>query len=107
MCVTEECACAGVSCPTCELWKGLAASCVGMAPDWLEPTVRPRQERPPLSCSGGCDPVWVHAAWTRPHGVFPLVCRTIVVLTQTLKPLPDDVTMTMKLLYFDDGVLSG
>ena len=40
-------------------------------------------------------------------GVFPFVCRTIVVLTQTLKPLPDDVTMTMKLLYFDDGVFSG
>jgi hypothetical protein len=29
--------------------------------------------------------------------------RTIVVLTQTLKSLPDDVMMTMKLLYFDDG----
>lgn len=28
--------------------------------------------------------------------------RTIVVLTQTLKPLPDDVMMTMKLLYYDD-----
>ncbi|CAG2226903.1 HOP1 [Mytilus edulis] len=28
--------------------------------------------------------------------------RTIVVLTQTLKSLPDDVMMTMKLLYFDD-----
>lgn len=29
--------------------------------------------------------------------------RTIVVLTQTLKPLPDDVMMTMKLLYYDNG----
>ena len=29
--------------------------------------------------------------------------RTIVVLTQTLKPLPDDVMMTMKLLYYDHG----
>lgn len=29
--------------------------------------------------------------------------RTIVVLTQTLKSLPDDVMMTMKLLYFDEG----
>ena len=29
--------------------------------------------------------------------------RTIVVLTQTLKPLPDDVMMTMKLLYYDQG----
>ncbi|CAI8028533.1 HORMA domain-containing protein 1, partial [Geodia barretti] len=28
--------------------------------------------------------------------------RTIVVLTQTLKPLPDDVMMTMKLYYYDD-----
>lgn len=28
--------------------------------------------------------------------------RTIVVLTQTLTPLPDDVMMTMKLLYYDD-----
>ncbi|ESO83255.1 hypothetical protein LOTGIDRAFT_197435, partial [Lottia gigantea] len=28
--------------------------------------------------------------------------RTIVVLTQTLKSLPDDVMMSMKLLYFDD-----
>ncbi|XP_064634240.1 HORMA domain-containing protein 1-like [Lineus longissimus] len=28
--------------------------------------------------------------------------RTIVVLTQTLKSLPDDVMMTMKLLYYDD-----
>lgn len=28
--------------------------------------------------------------------------RTIVVLTQTLKPLPDDVMMTMKLMYYDD-----
>ncbi|KAF0303075.1 HORMA domain-containing protein 1 [Amphibalanus amphitrite] len=28
--------------------------------------------------------------------------RTIVVLTQTLRPLPDDVMMSMKLLYFDD-----
>ena len=33
----------------------------------------------------------------------PSICRTIVVLTQTLKPLPDDVMMTMKLLYYDDG----
>ena len=31
--------------------------------------------------------------------------RTIVVLTQTLKPLPDDVMMTMKLLYHDNGEL--
>ena len=30
--------------------------------------------------------------------------RTIVVLTQTLKPLPDDVMMTMKLLYYDHGI---
>ena len=29
--------------------------------------------------------------------------RTIVVLTQTLKPLPDEVLMSMKLLYYDDG----
>ncbi len=29
--------------------------------------------------------------------------RTIVVLTQTLKSLPDDVIMTMKLLYYEDG----
>ena len=32
--------------------------------------------------------------------------RTIVVLTQTLKPLPDDVMMTMKLLYYDHGMYS-
>lgn len=32
---------------------------------------------------------------------------TIVVLTQTLRPLPDDVMMTMKLLYFDDGKCVG
>eukprot|EP00058_Branchiostoma_floridae_P022322 XP_002607812.1 hypothetical protein BRAFLDRAFT_199642 [Branchiostoma floridae] len=32
--------------------------------------------------------------------------RTIVVLTQSLKALPDDVMMTMKLLYYDDGRLS-
>ena len=31
------------------------------------------------------------------------LCSTIVVLTQTLKPLPDDVMMTMKLFYYDDG----
>ena len=31
--------------------------------------------------------------------------RTIVVLTQTLKSLPDDVMMTMKLLYYDDSKL--
>ena len=31
--------------------------------------------------------------------------RTIVVLTQTLKPLPDEVLMTMKLLYYDDGIV--
>jgi len=29
--------------------------------------------------------------------------RTIVVLTQSLQSLPDDVMMTMKLLYYDDG----
>ena len=29
--------------------------------------------------------------------------RTIVVLTQTLKPLPDEVLMSMKLLYYDDS----
>lgn len=28
-----------------------------------------------------------------------------MVLTQTLKPLPDDVMMTMKLLYYDDGTI--
>ncbi|XP_065645703.1 HORMA domain-containing protein 1-like [Hydra vulgaris] len=28
--------------------------------------------------------------------------RTIVLLSQTLSPLPDDVMMTMKLLYYDD-----
>ena len=28
--------------------------------------------------------------------------RTIVVLTQTLQSLPDDVMMTMKLFYYDD-----
>lgn len=35
------------------------------------------------------------------------VCRTIIVLTQTLQPLPDDVMMTMKLYYYDDGWLIG
>lgn len=30
--------------------------------------------------------------------------RTIVVLTQNLDSLPDDVMMTMKLLYYDDGL---
>ena len=29
-----------------------------------------------------------------------------MVLTQTLKPLPDDVMMTMKLFYYDDGKIS-
>ena len=29
--------------------------------------------------------------------------RTILVLVQTLRPLPDDVMLTMKLLYYDDG----
>ena len=29
--------------------------------------------------------------------------RTIIILTQTLEALPDDVMMTMKLLYYDDG----
>lgn len=29
--------------------------------------------------------------------------RTIVVLTQSLHSLPDEVMMTMKLLYYDDG----
>ena len=29
--------------------------------------------------------------------------RTIVVLTQTLQSLPDEVMMTMKLLYHEDG----
>jgi len=32
--------------------------------------------------------------------------RTIIVLTQTLQPLPDDVMMTMKLCYYDDGMLN-
>ncbi len=31
--------------------------------------------------------------------------RTIVVLTQSLQSLPDDVMMTMKLLYYDDGMV--
>ena len=30
--------------------------------------------------------------------------RTIVVLTQTLQSLPDEVMMTMKLLYHEDGM---
>ena len=30
--------------------------------------------------------------------------RTIIILTQTLESLPDDVMMTMKLLYYDDGI---
>ena len=30
--------------------------------------------------------------------------RTIILLTQTLDSLPDDVMMTMKLLYYDDGI---
>ena len=29
--------------------------------------------------------------------------RTVVVLTQSLQSLPDNVMMTMKLLYYDDG----
>ena len=29
--------------------------------------------------------------------------RTIVILTQTLKPLPDEVLMSMKLLYYDES----
>ena len=29
--------------------------------------------------------------------------RTIVVLSQSLQSLPDEVMMTMKLLYYDDG----
>jgi len=29
--------------------------------------------------------------------------RTIVVLTQSLQSLPDDVMMTMKLLYYDES----
>jgi hypothetical protein len=41
---------------------------------------------------------------TKGHPSYPIrLLRTIVVLTQTLKSLPDDVMMTMKLLYFDDG----
>ena len=30
--------------------------------------------------------------------------RTIVVLSQSLHSLPDEVMMTMKLLYYDDGI---
>ena len=30
--------------------------------------------------------------------------RTIIVLTQTLQPLPDNVMMTMKILYYDEGI---
>ena len=30
--------------------------------------------------------------------------RTIIILTQSLHSLPDDVFMTMKLLYYDDGM---
>ena len=30
--------------------------------------------------------------------------RTIVVLTQSLSSLPDNVMMTMKLLYYDEGI---
>ena len=30
--------------------------------------------------------------------------RTIVVLTQSLSSLPEDIMMTMKLLYYDDGL---
>ena len=29
--------------------------------------------------------------------------RTIVILSQSLHSLPDEVMMTMKLLYYDDG----
>lgn len=32
--------------------------------------------------------------------------RTIIVLTQTLKPLPDEALMTIKLFYYDKGMLS-
>ena len=31
--------------------------------------------------------------------------RTIVILSQNLQSLPDEVMMTMKLLYYDDGIL--
>mgnify|MGYP000514787089 CR=1 FL=1 len=31
--------------------------------------------------------------------------RTVILLTQTLDSLPDDIMMTMKLLYYDDGIL--
>ena len=31
--------------------------------------------------------------------------RTIIVLTQSLQPLPDNVMMTMKILYYDEGKL--
>lgn len=31
--------------------------------------------------------------------------RTIILLTQTLDSLPDDIMMTMKLLYYDEGTL--
>lgn len=29
--------------------------------------------------------------------------RTLIILLQTLRPLPDDVMLTMKLLYYDEG----
>jgi hypothetical protein len=29
--------------------------------------------------------------------------HTIIVLTQTMDPLPDNVMMTMKILYYDEG----
>lgn len=32
--------------------------------------------------------------------------RTIIVLSQTLQPLPDNVVMTMKIFYYDDGMQS-
>ena len=31
--------------------------------------------------------------------------RTLILLTQTLDALPDNVMMTMKLLYYDDGII--
>ena len=31
--------------------------------------------------------------------------RTLVVLTQSLEPLPNETMMTMKLFYYDDGLL--
>ena len=39
------------------------------------------------------------------HPLWSTICqlRTIVVLTQTLQSLPDEVMMTMKLLYHEDG----